>query len=112
MQQIFEDHPDPACVISPDLRIILANAAFARRFNQPPDVLRGMDYCNLVSDPLRGHILAALGALTPDEPTCVLQLEKPPEAGSVWITEFHGRAIFNDHGGLIEYQTFGRELTE
>ncbi|MDH3660174.1 MAG: PAS domain-containing protein, partial [Alphaproteobacteria bacterium] len=112
LQQIFEDQLDATCVISPDLRIILANPAFARRFNQLPDSLIGMDYRKLLPDQVRAQVLTALAELTPDTPTCVLQLEMSQETGSIRVTEFHGRAVFDERGGLIEYQTFGRQLTE
>ena len=99
-------------MISPDFRIIFANPAFARRFDQPSDMLPGMDYRELLPDDARGRILAALAALTPDAPTCVLQLEMSQAAGGIRVTEFHARAVFDEQDVVIEYQTFGRQLTE
>ncbi|MGI9507875.1 MAG: sensor domain-containing protein [Geminicoccaceae bacterium] len=112
LRQIFENHPDPTCVISPDFRIILANPAFAQRFNQPPEVLAGMDYRDITPDVVRDRILAALKALTPEAPSCVLQLEMSQQGGGIRVTEFHGRAVFDEQGSLVEYHTFGRQLTE
>ena len=63
-------------------------------------------------DQVRDQILTTLAALTPDAPTCVLQLEMSQESGGVRVTEFHGRAVFDEGGSLIEYHTFGRQLTE
>ena len=112
LQQIFEDQLDPTCATCADFRIIVANPAFARRFNQPPDSLIGMDYRKLLPDQVRDQILTALAALTPDSPQCVLQLEMSHEQGGIRVTEFHGRAVFDDDGRLTEYHTFGRQLTE
>ena len=111
-QQIFENQLDATCVLCPDLKIIIANPAFALRFNQPPDNLIGMDYRDLLPDQARDQILTALAALTPDAPTCILRLETSQESGGIRVTEFHGRAVFDQGGGLIEYHTFGRQMTE
>ena len=112
LQQIFEDQLDATCVVSADLRITLANPAFAVRFNKAPDALIGMDYRQLLPDQVRNQVLTALAALTPDTPKCVLQLEMSQGAGSIRVTEIHGRAIFDACDGLLEYHILGRQLTE
>ena len=112
LQQIFEDQLDATCVTCADFKIVLANPAFAVRFNQPADSLIGMDYRKLLPGEVRDQILTALEALTPDTPKCVLWLEMSDPSGGIRVTEFHGRAIFDDDGRVIEYHTFGRQLTE
>lgn len=110
-QQFFEDHDDAACFISPDLRVTHANPAFACRFNVPADELVGMDYQELIPPEVSDRILIALSELTPDCPTCTLQLEMSKNGG-FRVTEFRARAVFDTQGSLVEYLSFGRQLTE
>ncbi|MFH1716813.1 MAG: PAS domain S-box protein, partial [Planctomycetota bacterium] len=88
------------------------NDSYCRYFGVSPDEAVGTSCWPLISEDFHRTLGEKIESLTPENPvsTDELQVVKPDgtTAWNFWTT----RALFNDQGELIEYQSVGRDITD
>lgn len=100
------------CRLTPDLRIVGANEAYAGRVGLSLEELDGIPMSDFVPQGVVDMILADFTLLAPDNPVVFRVHETTDgEDGSVW-EEWVCAGRFDDAGRLIEIDTFGRNITE
>ena len=100
------------CRLTPDLRIVGANEAYAWRVGMPLGDLDGIAMSDFVPQSVLDMILADFKLLTPDNPVVVRVHESTDgDDGSVW-EEWICVGRFEENGGLVEIDTIGRNITE
>ena len=109
---IVEDQTEVICRFDKELRVVFSNRANARLYGRSPEDLVGTSFFDPITEPLRSTLRVALAGLTPDNP--VHRGENPktlPDGTERWF-EWTNRALFDDAGRVIGYQTVGRDITD
>jgi PAS domain S-box-containing protein len=100
------------CRLTPDLRIVGANEAYAWRVGMTLEELDGISMSDFVPQSVLDMILADFRLLSLSNPVVVRVHETTDGAdGSVW-EEWICAGRFDDAGRLVEIDTFGRNITE
>jgi formate hydrogenlyase transcriptional activator len=111
-RHIVEDQTELICRFLPDGTLTFVNGAYCRYFQRSAEDLVGRTFWPLI--PAEAHeagrkLLASIDQERPHATT-----EHPvltPDGGVRW-QQWTNRAIFDEHGGLVEYQAVGRDITE
>jgi PAS domain S-box-containing protein len=108
---IVEDQTELIGRFLPDGTLTFVNQAFCRHFGKRPDELIGHNFFDeLVPEDDRETVRRDLAAFSPQNPvlTFVRRLRGPSGPWSQWVT----RALFNEQGQIVDYQSAGRDITE
>jgi PAS domain S-box-containing protein len=111
-RNVVEDQTEFICRFLPNVTHVFVNEAYCRYFNKSRDEIIGKKFKpdipqmdkNLVED----HFLS----LTRDNPIATIDHRIIMPDGGVRWQRWSDRAIFNDEGTLVEYQSVGRDITE
>ncbi|OAN52427.1 PAS domain-containing sensor histidine kinase [Paramagnetospirillum marisnigri] len=97
----------------PDTTLVAFNQAYADFHGQPRAVLMGKKWLDVVPEPMRADILAALAEMTPSSPTHedLRKVPRPGDGVERWI-EWRTTAEFDEIGMLLGFQTIGRDVTD
>lgn len=89
-----------------------ANRAYLDRFNLTEEEVVGSSFYDLIDAEDQRAVIAKLESLTPDNPTAKKTHRVYLPDGSTGWQEWTDRAIFDDDGAIIEFQSTGRDITE
>lgn len=95
-----------------DCRLTFVNKAYCRYFATTRGALLGVDWLTLVPESERAVLRQRLAALHPANPTSSYELRAVLADGTVRWQEWSDHAIFDESGGLLEFQSTGRDVTE
>ncbi|MFN8447130.1 MAG: PAS domain S-box protein [Anaerolineae bacterium] len=96
----------------PDTTLTFVNDAYCRYFGKPREELIGTKFSQVVLDKDFTIIRAAIASLTPEQPTTTYEHRVVTPSGSVGWLQWSDRAIYNDDGQIVEYQSVGRDITQ
>ena len=88
------------------------NDAYCRYFGQTREELTDTSFFQLISDEDRARVMARLSALTPASPVSTDDHRVFLPDGSVAWQQWTDRALFDDDGQLVAYQSVGRDITK
>lgn len=109
---LVESMPARVCRRDPDGRITFVNPQFAHELGSGVDALIGRDALELVA-PERGQELRRrIAALTPQSDTLCHEARTTTAAGDPCWHRWTTRAVFDEDGHIIEYQSVGIDITE
>ncbi|HET6467424.1 MAG TPA: PAS domain S-box protein, partial [Geminicoccaceae bacterium] len=95
-----------------DFRLTFANEAQCRIFGRSMDDLLGEDFFSSVPEHVREGLRARMLALTPEDPVVYGENEKVLPTGEVRWFAWTNRALFDEAGRRIGYQSVGRDISE
>lgn len=104
--------PDPILRALPDTTITFCNVAYCRHHGLGEHELVGRRVLDLVPAPLSETIKAHRETLTPERPVAHWEGDYVEPDGSVRWMSWVDRAIFDEHGHMVEVFTVGRDITE
>ena len=108
---IVEDQTEMICRIDRDLRVTFCNRAHARFCGLDPDRLLGSRFLDPFPPGLRRSLEASLRNLTPEEPIFRCEHDRAgPDGEAEWFG-WTSRALFDEAGALLGYQSVGRDIT-
>lgn len=107
---VVEDQVDLIRRFLPDGTLTFVNSAFCRYFNKNMGEIIGQNFINFVPSANREAILNLFNCLSPDNPVAMAEYKINTNSGSGWL-QWNNRAIFDDLGEVIEYQSVGRDIT-
>ncbi|MDT8357652.1 MAG: PAS domain S-box protein [Methanomicrobiaceae archaeon] len=110
-RSIVEDQTELICRFLPDGTHIFGNEPYCRYFGVYPEIIRNTRFIPEMPESDRRMLRAQLDALTIDHPVCSVQNRVFIPDGSVRWLQWTDRAIFDQDGGLLEYQSVGRDIT-
>jgi len=110
-RSIVEHQTELICRYSPEGRLILANAAFARYWGTTPEDCVAKNFQPDVPEEDRIRVANRLGALTRERPTTGFEFRVLRPDGRLRWQRWTCRAIFDAAGRLLEYQAVGRDIT-
>jgi PAS domain S-box-containing protein len=109
---VIEDQTEFICRFNQDGTLTFINDAYYRFSRYKRRELLGRHFLSFVPEEDRGRIDSLLSCISPDSP--VINYENrviPPDGEELW-QHWTCRAIYDDHGELIEYQAVGRDISD
>lgn len=107
---VVEDQVDLIRRILPDGKLTFVNGAFCRYFGKRLDEIIGENFIHFVPPAHRESILQMFNRLTPENPVAFSEYQFGTAAGNRWV-QWNNRALFNEQGEIVEYQSVGRDIT-
>jgi PAS domain S-box-containing protein len=108
---IVEDQTEMICRIDRDLRVTFCNRAHARFCRLEPDQLLGSRFLDPFPSSLRPSLAASLRNLTPEDPIFRCEHDRVAYDGEAEWFGWTNRALFDEAGTLLGYQSVGRDIT-
>ena len=87
------------------------NSAYCRFFGQPREQLLGQAFFNLICEEDRERVRRLTQAVTPEHPVTNYEHRVVRPDGTLSWTQWNDRAIFDEQGRLLEYQSVGRDIS-
>lgn len=109
---VVESQTELICRFLPDGRIIFANDAFCNYYGIAYDALIGNKLNHDVPDDELPSLKKHFSDLTPDDPVGDVEHRVILPNGEVRWQQWSDRAIFDDAGKLMEFQSVGRDVTQ
>ena len=109
---VVEDIPAMICRFATDGTIRFVNSSFCSYFTQYKEELIGANFFELFSDDIGQTLQNRLAALTPNTPVAVYEHRDIGPHGRVTWQDWTHRALFDEDGRVIEYQSIGRDITD
>lgn len=109
---IVEDQTELICRSLPNGKLIFVNEAYCRYFGlEKEEILKGGSQIPIHPDD-QAWVKLQLSRLSPGNPSCSLEYRvMKAENDSRWLQWTH-RAIFDNFGVIVYYQSVGRDITE
>ena len=108
---IIEDQTELICRYLPDGTITFVNEAFCRYYEQSRETLIGQKIIPFISKTSRKKFIEFVNSSDPDNPLNLVEEKVVLPTGEVRWQQRSDRAIFDDHGQLIEFQSVGKDVT-
>jgi PAS domain S-box-containing protein len=108
---IVEDQMEFIFRCSPDFHFTFINEAYVRQLGRRRDQIIGSSVLDLMTAEQQAQFNSQISRLTPASPTVTYEMSTvTPDGRAVW-EEWTDRALFNEAGRLVEYQSVGRDIT-
>jgi PAS domain S-box-containing protein len=109
---VVEDQTEFVCRFNKDGTYNFANDAFCRYFQKKPEDLLGKKFVPKIPAKDLPLVRNHFASLTRDNPSAITIHRVIMDNGKVMWHRWSDRAIFNDKGEIIEYQSVGRDITD
>jgi len=110
--RMLNDLPALMCCFTSDGTLTFVNRTYCRYFNKTYEELVGNDFFQFIPKEDRQHVRDHFGSLTPDHPFVTYEHQVHVSNGEVKWQCWTDQALFDDDGGLLEYQSVGYDITE
>jgi PAS domain S-box-containing protein len=108
---VVEDQTEFICRFNKDGTYNFVNDAFCRYFQKKPEDLLGKKFVPKIPAKDLPDVRKHFASLSRDHPTAIIIHQVILDNGEIAWQRWSDRAIFNDKGELIEYQSVGRDIT-
>jgi PAS domain S-box-containing protein len=108
---VVEDQTEFVCRFNKDGTYNFVNDAFCRYFQKKPEDLLGKKFVPKIPPKDIPDVTNHIASLTRDHPTAMTVHRVIMDNGEIMWHRWSDRAIFNDKGEIIEYQSVGRDIT-
>lgn len=108
---IVEDQVELIRRFNTDGTLTFVNGSFGKFIGQPVEEIIGQNFTTFIRADDREEIRRKVYALTPENPVVVTEPRFVDNQGKVHWTQWVNRAILNEHGEIVEYQSVGRDIT-
>ncbi len=109
---VIEDTPVLICRFLSDFTISFVNNAYCNYFKKKPEELIGSTFLSAIPIEDRDTVKANISALTRQSPTQTHEHQVVASDRSIRWQRWTNRALFNNAGELIGYQSIGEDITE
>jgi two-component system sensor histidine kinase/response regulator len=111
-RSVIEDQTELICRCLPDGKLILVNEAYCRYFGKKREELIGSSFMPFILFEDRERVERHFASLTPEKPVATQEQRVIAAGGEIRWQQWTNRAMFDDQGRLIEYQSVGRDITD
>jgi PAS domain S-box-containing protein len=111
-RSVVEDDPEFIVRWQGDGIRTFVNEAYCKYMNATRDQLIGSSFMPSILEEDRGKVKKKLAALSVDNPVVIDEQRVVLPDGRVVWQHWSNRALFNEHGELIEYQAVGSDFTD
>ncbi|KAF0237046.1 MAG: hypothetical protein FD181_2247 [Prolixibacteraceae bacterium] len=112
LASVMDTQKELICRFLPDTTLTFVNKAYCKIFGKTEAGLLGRKFLELVPESSWVDILSNLKKLNEENPQITYEVPAFKPDGSVMTIEWTDIAIFNENGGLMEFQSVGRDITE
>jgi len=109
---IAEDTPMLLCRFLPGCRISYVNKAYCDYFDKTPEQLIGKTFLTLIPETDRKEVIAHISALRIESPTQTHEHRVIAPHDELRWQQWTNRAIFDEKGRVISYQSVGEDITD
>jgi len=111
-RNIVEDQTEFISRFLPDGTHVFVNGAYCRCFGKTRDEITGHVFIPDIPEEDRAIVRQHFQSLTPENPVAIAAHRIIVPDGSVHWHRWSDRAIFDDTGSIVEYQSVGRDITD
>jgi PAS domain S-box-containing protein len=111
-RSVVEDQSEFIMRFLPDGTRTFVNRAYCEYAARPAEQLVGENFFDALSRDNVDRVNRKLGALTPANPVATDEHQTPGTRGDIRWHQWTDRAIFDEHGTVVEYQAVGRDTTD
>ena len=111
-RSVSRDMPAMVCRYLPDGTLTFANIRFKKHFAVPSDTLLATNIFTFFSDTERQRMKNRLQQLRPHKPMVTYEQRTRTEEGETLWRQWTDRALFDDQGNAMEYQSVSIDITE
>ena len=108
---VVEDQTELICRFWPDGQLTFVNEVYARYFGRTPADLIGVNFLELLPDDERAAVRTKLATLSAAHPTAIYEHRVIATGGEVRWQQWTDRAILDEQGRVVEFQSVGRDIT-
>ncbi len=113
LEKLVEDLPDMVCLFLPDGRLTYANRAYRAQFEIAEDAnLAEFSWIPLVHPEDLPRVEALIASATPAAPEVIIDTRVVAGNGTVRLTQWICRALFDESGQFLVFTAAGREVTD
>mgnify|MGYP000613314702 CR=1 FL=1 len=111
-QAIVEDMPVMVCRFIPDGTLTFVNSAYCNYFKKQEEELIGYNFFQFVPEKDQARVKKQFMSLSPTHPIATYEHQVVSPDGTNRWQEWTDRALFDDQGNILEYQSVGRDITD
>ncbi len=108
---IVEDQTELICRFSPNGKLTFVNHTYCRYFGKPDKELIGEPFFHMIPDEELERVAKHLASLTWENPVGIIEHCAIILNGEFRIQQWSDRAIFDEQGKIVEFQSVGRDIT-
>ncbi|MCD6406242.1 MAG: PAS domain S-box protein [Planctomycetes bacterium] len=109
---VVEDLPVLVCTFRSDGTITFVNETYCRYFGKKSEELVGKSFSMLIPEEDRAFVDSQFGSLTTDRPVVTYEHRVIAADGGVRWQRWTDRAIFDDDGRVVSFESIGEDITE
>lgn len=109
---IIEDQTEMICRSLPDTTLTFVNDSYARYFDRTPSELLNKKFIDFLPESDAIAMRDFLSGFVPEQPVKTTEHRVIRSDGEECWHQWMDRAIFDDSGKIIEFQSVGRDITE
>ncbi|MDO8873559.1 MAG: PAS domain S-box protein [Methanoregula sp.] len=111
-RNVVEDQTEFISRFRPDGTYVFVNDAYCRYFNKTREEIIGKRHIPKITEEDRAGVTRHLASLTREHPVATESNRVIMEDGRIRWQQRSNRAIFDDDGHVLEYQSVGRDITD
>ncbi len=111
-RNVVEDQTEFICRFLPNVTHVFVNEAYCRYFKKSRDEIIGKKFIPDIPPEDKNRVRDHLHSLTKENPIASIEHRIIMPDGDIRWQSWTDRAIFNDMGALVEYQSVGRDITK
>jgi PAS domain S-box-containing protein len=109
---LVEDMPAMVCRFLPDGTLTFINSAYCSYFNKRREHLLGQNFFQFIPEDDQEKVRDHFISLTPDNATVTYDHQVMAPDGTIRWQRWTDRALFDEQGRVLEYQSIGNDITE
>ncbi|NIM95137.1 MAG: PAS domain S-box protein [Anaerolineales bacterium] len=111
-RSVVEDMPVLVCRFQPDGNLTYVNKNYGSYFNRKPEELVGYNFFNFIPEEDRDRVQDHYSSLTLEKPVTTYEHKVLAPDGTERWQRWTDRALFDEDGCPVEYQSIGEDITE
>jgi len=108
---VVEDQTELICRFLPDGTLTFVNEAYCKYFAKKREELIGLSFMPFIPEEDQKRIKEILSSLNRENPVMTYEHRVIAHNGEIRWQQWTDRAIFDEQGNFIEYQSVGRDIT-
>jgi len=109
---IVEDQTELICRFRPDGTLTFVNDAYCRYFSKKRSALIGHTFMPLILEEDQAKFDKYIASLSRENPVCTVEHRVILPNGEIRWQQWSDRALFDEQGNLVEFQSVGWDITE
>jgi rsbT co-antagonist protein RsbR len=111
-RNVVEDQTELICRWLPGGKLTFANKAYCRYFGKKLEELIGHSFMRLIPEEDHEKVKRHFASIGPANPVSIQEHRVTAPNGEIRWQQWSNRAIFDEQGCLVEFQSVGRDITD